>query len=50
VRNELDQAVQGNPKPAASNFEDIEKLGALREKGLISDSEFDAKKKQILAL
>ncbi len=50
VKNEFDQAVQGNFKPATSNLEDLEKLGALREKGLISDTEFDAKKKQILGL
>lgn len=50
VKNEFDQAVQGNFKPVTSNLEDLEKLGALREKGLISDTEFDAKKKQILGL
>ena len=50
VKNEFDQAGQGNFKPATSNLEDLEKLGALREKGLISDTEFDAKKKQILGL
>jgi hypothetical protein len=50
VRNEFDQAIQGVSKPGTSNLDDLEKLGALREKGLISDSEFEAKKKQILGL
>ena len=30
------------------SFEDIEKLAALKEKGIITDDEFEAKKKQLL--
>lgn len=38
--------------PAASDdmFAQLEKLGALRDKGILTDAEFDAKKKQILGL
>ena len=50
VKNEFDQAAHEISKHAISNLEDLEKLGALREKGIISDSEFKAKKKQILGL
>jgi len=50
VRNEFDQVVQGASNPVTSNLDDLEKLGTLKEKGLISDSEFEAKKKQILGL
>ncbi len=50
VKNEFDQPSQGNSQPATSSLEDLEKLGVLKEKGLITDSEFEAKKKQILAL
>lgn len=50
LKNEFDQAAQVPALPATSNLDDLEKLGALKEKGLISDSEFDAKKKQILGL
>lgn len=50
VKNEFNQAAPEISKPAISNLEDLDKLGTLREKGIISDSEFEAKKKQILGL
>lgn len=50
VKNEFNQEAQGFSNVASSNLEDLEKLGALKEKGLISESEFEAKKKQILGL
>jgi predicted mannosyl-3-phosphoglycerate phosphatase (HAD superfamily) len=34
----------------ASYLEELEKLGELRDKGLITDEEFEAKKKQLLGL
>jgi hypothetical protein len=38
-----------NP-PGGKAIEELEKLAALKEKGFITDSEFDAKKKQLLGL
>jgi hypothetical protein len=38
-----------DPK-TASNYDEIEKLGSLLEKGLLTQAEFDKKKKQILGL
>lgn len=37
------------PTPSRSAAEEIEKLGELRDKGLITDEEFEAKKKELLA-
>lgn len=37
------------PTSSRSAAEEIEKLGELREKGLITDEEFEAKKKELLA-
>lgn len=34
----------------SSNIEDLEKLAELKEKGIITQEEFDAKKKQILGI
>ena len=55
-----DQAALGaapEPAPAApppstepSYLEELEKLGELREKGIITDAEFEAKKKELLGL
>jgi len=33
-----------------SNLDELEKLAALRDKGIISEEEFKAKKKQLLGL
>jgi len=39
------------PPPAEPDYaEELTKLAALREQGIIDDSEFEAKKKQILGL
>lgn len=54
-----DQAALGqSPAPAAapasasepSYLEELEKLGDLRDKGIITDEEFEAKKKELLGL
>ena len=53
-----DQAALGaDPAPAAptpsaepSYLEELEKLGDLRDKGIITDAEFEAKKKELLGL
>jgi hypothetical protein len=39
-----------NPAPANSGLNDLEKLADLRDKGIITPTEFEAKKKQILGL
>jgi hypothetical protein len=53
-----DQAALGQGAPPAepasagetSYLEELEKLGELRDKGIITDEEFEAKKKQLLGL
>jgi hypothetical protein len=54
-----DQAAQAAPAPAGavapaepepSYLDELERLGGLRERGIISDEEFEAKKKQLLGL
>lgn len=42
--------IKGNTKPLDNNLNDLEKLASLKEKGIISKTEFDAKKKQLLGL
>ena len=37
-------------EPAASYLDELERLGALRDQGIISDQDFEAKKKQLLGL
>ena len=51
-------AEEGSPAPSAeaspasesSYLEELEKLGELRDKGIITDAEFEAKKKELLGL
>lgn len=50
VRNEFDQSSGGSSQMTSSSIGDLEKLGALKERGLITDGEFEAKKKQLLEL
>lgn len=38
------------PEPAPSYLDELERLGALRDQGIISDEDFEAKKKQLLGL
>ena len=53
-----DQAALGAAEPAggdspasdSSYLEELEKLGELRDKGIITDAEFEAKKKELLGL
>ncbi len=44
------QASQQQPTQAGSALDELEKLAALKEKGIITQADFDAKKKQILGL
>lgn len=52
--NEQDQAQyqEQAPAPAASAdpYAELEKLGQLKEQGIITQEEFDAKKKQLLGI
>ena len=59
---EEDQAALGSAEPAAapaaapapasesSYLDELERLGELRDKGIITDAEFEAKKKELLGL
>ena len=42
--------IEKTNKSESQSFEDLEKLSALKEKGLITVDEFETKKKQILGL
>jgi len=46
------QAAPAAPAPSEgpSYLEELEKLGELRDKGIITDAEFEAKKKELLGL
>lgn len=47
------QQAQAAPAPAASQddvYVELEKLGQLKEQGILTQEEFDAKKKQLLGL
>lgn len=44
------QSSQGNSQRNSSGIDDLAKLGVLKDKGLITDREFEAKKKQLLGL
>jgi hypothetical protein len=45
-----DAAPAGAPSAETSYLEELEKLAALRDQGIISDEEFEAKKGQLLGL
>lgn len=42
--------VQAAPVPAEDPYLELEKLGKLKEEGLITQADFDAKKQQLLGL
>lgn len=46
------QAPQPSPSPAPASdpIEQVKKLAELRDQGILTESEFDAKKKQLLGL
>ena len=47
------EEIKDNPKPNqsnTSNLDEIEKLSLLKDKGILTQEEFDAKKKQLLGL
>ena len=44
------EEIKNNPQTINNNLADLERLAALKEKGIITQEEFEAKKKQILAI
>lgn len=52
LRDELQKRMNARqtPSPQPSDLDQLEKLAALRDKGIITDDEFQQKKKQILGL
>lgn len=50
IRERMAAQREGNERKAPSNLDDLEKLSALRDKGVITEDEFQQKKKQILGL
>ena len=49
IKNEFDQST-GTGGGYSNSFEEIERLGALKEKGFLTSEEFDLKKKQLLGI
>jgi hypothetical protein len=49
-QEEAQPEVAPAPAPAEDPYVELEKLGQLKEQGLITQEEFDAKKKQLLGL
>ena len=50
-RNEIKTQYHANPPiNSTNNFSDLEKLAELRDKGILTSEEFEAKKKQILGI
>lgn len=50
IRNEFDKPVGGGSNLTSMSLEDLERLGTLRDKGLLTEAEFEAKKRKILGL
>ena len=48
IEDRMVSSQEGTPK--SSGLDDLEKLANLHEKGIITEEEFNAKKKQILGL
>ncbi len=54
-QNQIKQAIEQrmsdkSPSTTSSNLDDLEKLAALRDRGIINEEEFTAKKQQLLGL
>lgn len=52
IRDELQKRMneQAEPSKPSSSLDDLEKLATLKDKGVITDEEFQLKKKEILGL
>lgn len=46
----LEERISSSNRPIASELDELEKLSNLKNKGIITDDEFQAKKKQLLGL
>lgn len=50
ARRLVEEKICDNTSPKHSNLDELEKLAEIKEKGIITQEEFDAKKKSILGL
>ena len=50
AKETIEKHISGDSHKAASNLDELEKLASLKEKGIITQEEFDAKKKSLLEL
>lgn len=50
IRNEFDKSGSAGASNALTSLEDLERLGALRDKGLLTEAEFQEKKRKMLGL
>lgn len=50
AKETIEKHISGGSHKAASNLDELEKLASLKEKGIITQEEFDAKKKSLLEL
>jgi hypothetical protein len=51
ILNEIkDMQKEGGQPKSATNLDDLERLATLKEKGVITQEEFEAKKKQLLGI
>jgi len=50
IEQKMHEAQEGNNSGSGKNIDDLEKLSRLRDKGIITEEEFAAKKKQVLGL
>lgn len=48
MKEEQEQKKKGSPQPSEDVYEALDKLGALREKGIITEEEFEAQKQKLL--
>lgn len=50
IESNIGKASQAMPVASTSNLDELDKLAKLKEQGVLTDSEFEAKKKQLLGL
>ncbi|MBI4331170.1 MAG: SHOCT domain-containing protein [Chloroflexi bacterium] len=50
IKEEITRRMETTQGRDSSNLDELEKLDALRRRGIITDAEFEAKKKQLLGL
>ena len=50
AQGQIIKRIHGDPQKTTSNLDELEKLAGLKEKGIITQEEFEAKKKTLLEL